>query len=645
MKGFQMQNHVNPTSGIKIARAFGLWDSPISPASLAYAVRLNDVAWDTDGETLVWMEARSGRGVLVCTSADGGSPRDLTDDLSVRARVGYGGGDFTVAHGQVIFVEAESGRLYRKPLAGGTTSPVTPGFGECASPTGSPDGRWVLYVHSYERTDALAMVDVEGTHWPRKIAEGHDFYMQPTWHPDGERIAWVAWDHPNMPWDSTQLQMATLSPGPDGFPCVTGIETLEAGPDVTVFQPAFSPDGRLLAYISDAGGWGNLYLYDLQSGEHRALTDEAADHHLPAWIQGMHTYAFSADGGTLYCARNQAGFWRLCALDVAGGQAHPLDTPNRAYTSIEQVAASPNGNYLAFLGSSGRTPTRVVGYDPDGDLLRVWRYSSVEVPPEALSEPEPLTWRSPEGEDVHGLYWPPTSAQFEGIGVPPGVILVHGGPTSQVSAAYNPTAQFLATRGYAVLAVNYRGSTGYGKAYMAALRGNWGVHDVEDSVSGANFLAEAGLADPERLVIMGGSAGGYTVLLAMVRYPTFFRAGVCLYGVSNLFTLAAETHKFEERYLDSIVGPLPEAAATYRQRSPIFEADKIVNPIIIFQGDEDRVVPRNQADTIVESLKRRGVSHEYHIYEGEGHGWRKRETIEHYYQALEAFLRQHVLFA
>jgi dipeptidyl aminopeptidase/acylaminoacyl peptidase len=629
----------------RIKRAFGLWDSPISPASLAYAVRLNDVAWDTDGEALVWMETRSGRGVLVCASADGGAPRDLTDDLSVRARVGYGGGDFTVAHGQVIFVEAESGRLYRKPLSGGAARPITPGFGECASPTVSPDGRYVLYVHSYERTDTLTMVDVEGTHWPRKIAEGHDFYMQPTWHPDGGRIAWVAWDHPNMPWDSTQLQMATLSPGPDGFPCVTSVETLEAGPDVTVFQPAFSPDGRHLAYISDEGGWGNLYLYDLQSGGHRALTDEAADHHHPAWIQGMRTYALSADGGTLYCARNQAGFWRLYALDLASGQAHPLDTPNRAYTSIEQVAASPTENRIAFLGSSGVMPPRVVGYDPDSDMLRVWRYSSVEMPPEVLSEPQPLTWRSPEGEDVHGLYWPPASARFEGIGVPPGVILVHGGPTGQVSAAYNPTAQFLATRGYAVLAVNYRGSTGYGKAYMAALRGNWGVHDVEDSVSGASYLAGSGLADPERLVIMGGSAGGYTVLLAMIRYPTFFRAGVCLYGVSNLFTLAAETHKFEERYLDSIVGPLPEAAAIYRQRSPIFEADEMVNPIIIFQGDEDWVVPRNQADTIVESLKRRGVPHEYHVYEGEGHGWRKRETIEHYYQALEAFLRQYVLFA
>jgi dipeptidyl aminopeptidase/acylaminoacyl peptidase len=222
---------------------------------------------------------------------------------------------------------------------------------------------------------------------------------------------------------------------------------------------------------------------------------------------------------------------------------------------------------------------------------------------------------------------------------------VHGGPTSQVRAAFSADVQFFATRGYVVLDVNYRGSTGYGRAYMEALRGQWGVHDVDDAISGARYLIEQKLADPGKLVILGSSAGGFTVLRALTVQPRFFKAGVCLYGVSNLFTLAADTHKFEQRYLDSLLGPLPEAAAIYRERSPVFQADKIVDPLVIFQGETDEVVPRAQSDAIVESLRRRGVPHQYHVYPSEGHGWRKAETVEAYYTAVEKFLKLFVLFA
>jgi dipeptidyl aminopeptidase/acylaminoacyl peptidase len=243
------------------------------------------------------------------------------------------------------------------------------------------------------------------------------------------------------------------------------------------------------------------------------------------------------------------------------------------------------------------------------------------------------------------LYYPPASDRFEGVGLPPLMVMVHGGPTSQVPARFNAESQFFATRGYAVLQVNYRGSTGYGKDYMNKLRGAWGVYDVEDSATGALYLVERGLADRSKLVIMGGSAGGYTVLQSLVDKPGFYKAGVCLYGVSNQFTLASDTHKFEERYTDSLLGPLPEAAALYRDRSPVFHADKIVDPLIIFQGLEDKVVTPSQSESIVAALKARGVPHEYHAYAGEGHGWRKPETIEHFYKTTLAFLKQYVLFA
>jgi dipeptidyl aminopeptidase/acylaminoacyl peptidase len=283
---------------------------------------------------------------------------------------------------------------------------------------------------------------------------------------------------------------------------------------------------------------------------------------------------------------------------------------------------------------------------PPGARTRIWRRGAAEdLPPAWYAAPRFLTWGGEDGALVYGLFYPPGNPDFEAAGKPPLIVHVHGGPTSQRTAVFNPQAQFFASRGYAFLEVNHRGSTGYGRAYRDALRGQWGVYDVQDAVSGARRLAEAGEVDGSRLAIMGGSAGGYTVLKALQDYPAFFKAGVCLYGISNQFTLAAQTHKFEAHYSDSLLGPLPEAAAVYRERSPIFFADRIQDPLILFHGEEDNVVPPSQSGALVESLRRRGVPHEYHLYPGEGHGFRKTETIEHFYTAAESFLRQHVIYS
>jgi len=263
---------------------------------------------------------------------------------------------------------------------------------------------------------------------------------------------------------------------------------------------------------------------------------------------------------------------------------------------------------------------------------------------EDLPTPYEISWTSSDGEEVYGIYSPPTSSRFEGEGLPPAIVLIHGGPTSAVSIGYNLEAAFFTSRGYAYLEVNYRGSTGYGRAYREALRGNWGHLDVIDAAGGAQALIDQRLADPNRLVIKGGSAGGYTVLNTLIRFPGLYKAGICSYGVTNLFTLAMDTHKFEERYTDSLVGPLPEAAEKYRNWSPVFHADKIKDPVAIFQGEEDKVVPPSQSEEIVKALKANGVPHEYHLYPGEGHGFRKSETRKAYYEAIERFLLQYVIF-
>jgi dipeptidyl aminopeptidase/acylaminoacyl peptidase len=645
-------------SNNSIQRQHGLWDSPISALTMASGLEFSDLAW-SDGGVLAWRETRSDLGVIMLQGSGGDAPRDLNSDYSVRARVGYGGGDFTLGHGYVYFAEAESGRFYRQPLQGGQASPLTPAFGNYGSPCLSPDGRWLCFVHTYEGQDSLGIVDAEGDQWPRKLVSGDDFYMQPAWHPAGDRLAWIAWDQPNMPWDGTHLRLGKLQFAEGGLPRVESVETIAGDKGTSIFQPLFAPHGRYLAYCSDATGWWQIFIYDLEDGQHRQLTHTTdSDHALPAWVQGMHTYGFSPDGESLLFIRNRKGFASLWKLHIESGVEEQLQLDEQ-FTWLEQISVAPDYNpggglSIALLASGSASPRKVITLDlpsqdtTPGEITRFAvrrRASAEDLSPELYSPAQPLTWVGADGEEVHGLFFPPHNAAFQGSAAPPLIVRVHGGPTSQVRANFNPRAQFFATRGYAFLEVNYRGSTGYGRPYWQALYGRWGQYDVEDAISGARYLADQGLIDGSRAVILGGSAGGFTVLQALVDHPGFFKAGVCLYGIANQFTLAADTHKFEARYGDKLLGPLPEAADLYRQRSPLFHADRIQDPVILFQGEDDRVVPRDQSDQIVASLEKRRVSHEYYLYPGEGHGFRKIETLKHHYNTVDRFLKQYVIFA
>lgn len=626
----------------KQRRPYGLWDSPVRAEHLSAATRFRDVQWDSDGQTLVWLEGRGADNVIVCQSSPDEAPRDLTTGFKVRAQVGYGGGEFAVAGGRLYFAEA-SGRLYAQDLAGGDPRPITPAFGSPASPTVSPDGRSVAYVHSYEGADRLAIVDSAGAQWPHVLVSGADFYMQPAWHPRGRYLAWVEWSHPQMPWDGSRLQLGQMSGRGDRLPRITGINTVAGDADTATAQPTFSPDGRSLAYLSDEGGWSQLWLCELESGECRCLCEDEVDVGLPAWVQGMRVFTFSPDSQRLYFSRTEGGLRRLCVLDVTGGAVEVV--PELADLSqSEQLQAAPRGSALALVGGSSTCPNRVLSLRRKKVFIHA-RATGETTDPARLSTPGPVSWQAEDGTAVQGLYYPPASQTCHADGPPPLIVDIHGGPTSQVRSGFDAETQYFATRGYAILSVNYRGSTGCGRRYMEALRGNWGIFDVEDAVDGAQYLVDEGLADASRLVISGGSAGGYTVLRALTMRPGFFRAGVCCYGISNLFALATDTHKFEARYLDSMLGPLPAAAEVYRQRSPLFNADQLRDPVAVFQGADDEVVPQAQSDAIVESLRRRGVPHLYMVFENEGHGWRRPETIDAYIRAVEGFLKEHVLFA
>ena len=633
----------------KISRQYGLWDSPISPSRIAQGISFSNVEYDQDG-CLVWLENRPNRGVIVVQPHYGEAPRDLTYEHSVRAKVGYGGGDFTVGGGWVYYVATENGRIYRQSLRSGLPQPVTPAFGQAASPSLSPDGRWLVYVHSYESQDCLAIVDSEGNLWPAKLAGGADFYMQPVWRPDAHSLAWVEWNHPNMPWDGTYLRLVKLdiphSSRKHSLPSILDITTVAGDEQTAIFQPQFSPDGHYLAFCSDSSGWWQIYLYDLNSGTQRQLTFTPAEHAEPAWVQGLRTYVFSADGKKIFFVRNSQGIQSLWQILIETGEETRLPL-YPAYTNLEQITCTgeAENEHLAFVASGSQQPARIISYQPTQGEKILRRATTEELSEIFYSQPEAITWQGMDGGNVYGLYYPPCHPQFEGKDKPPLIVYIHGGPTSMADTSFSLRTQFFTSRGYAVLDVNYRGSSGYGREYRNQLRGNWGIYDVQDAVSGARYLAERGLVDGSRMVICGGSAGGYTVLKALEDFPGFFKAGICLYGISNQFTAAVETHKFEVHYSDQLLGPLPEAAEIYRQRSPLFFADKIKDPIALFQGEDDPVVRRNQSDELVATLQKRGLPYIYHVYPGEGHGFRKSETIEHYYQTVEKFLKEFVIFA
>lgn len=625
----------------KTRRQFGTWSSPLSPSMMTTTLRLNDVMWDSDGETLVWCENKDGRGVLMAQlGAD--APRELTpSDQSVRARIFYGGGEFYVQNGAVIFA-GNHGRLYRQSLDGGKPRPVTPAFGNAASPTISPDNQFVLYVHTYEDRDCLAVIDSHGRQYPQKLSHGADFYMQPTWHPNGNFIAYIAWNQPNMGWDGTELHLAKIVVGENGLPYIQEDNAIAGNIGTAIFSPQFSPDGRYLAYISDATGWGHLYVYDLEAKTHTQLTHGEVEHGRPAWLQGLKTYGWSADSATIYLVRYQHGSGTLYAYDVAFGTEKHIGAL-RHYSFLEQLAVSVNGS-VAMIASSSQISPRIISYSGKG-YEQIHRRAGLElIHPDDFAKAEHITWTGHDGAAVHGVYYPPTHQNFTDNGAPPLVVIVHGGPTAQKTLSYEDEAQFFATRGYAVLYPNHRGSTGYGRTYQQKMNGAWGIYDVEDSASGALALIERGLADPKRLVIMGGSAGGFSALQSLVTKPNFYRAAVVRYGVANQFMLVMDTHKFEARYSDVLLGALPDASDVYRQRSPLFHADKIRDAVLLFQGSDDTVVPQNQSDTLVEALRMNGIAHEYVVYAGEGHGFRKPEHVKDYYERIVRFLNQMVIY-
>ncbi|MDP9327930.1 MAG: S9 family peptidase [Actinomycetota bacterium] len=619
---------------------YGTWSSPITPRMLASAaVGLSETAID-DG-TIYWIEARPAEaGRMVVVRGDPfSSPTDVTPaGFNVRTKVHeYGGAGYCVHHGKVYFSNFDDQRLYRQEV-GADPLPITPDTGgrhRYADGRVTADGTVLLCVRERHEeggvVNELAAVPTSGGE-PRTIVEGHDFFAAPRISPDGSALAWLAWDHPRMPWDGTELWIGDL--GSDGS--VTGARKVTGGPDESIFQPSWSPSNEL-HFVSDRTGWWNLYRE--RDGAIDARRPMEAEFGWPAWVFGVSMYAFLADG-RIVCEYSSDGLQHLAVLDPGNGELLDLDLP---YTAIDYPYLCSDGSQVAFVGGGPTIPTAVVTVDFGSRAVEVLRESEdVTIEPASLSTPRAIEFPT-EGElTAWAHFYPPANADFTAPDgeLPPLVVVSHGGPTSESTQAFDLRCQFFTTRGFAVVDVNYGGSTGYGRDYRRRLNGTWGVVDTMDCINAARFLAAEGLVDGTRLVIRGGSAGGYTTLCALVFHDDF-ATGASYYGLADLEPFATGgTHKFESRYLDSLIGPYPEAAELYRARSPIHFADMLSCPVILLQGLEDEVVPPRQAEIMVEALEAKGLPYAYLPFEGEQHGFRKAENIQAAHEAELSFYAQ-----
>jgi dipeptidyl aminopeptidase/acylaminoacyl peptidase len=593
---------------------YGSWPSPVTAASLLEkAVSLGGL--QVDGDALYWNEGRpaeAGRQVVVRWEP-GTEPVDVVPPpFSARTTVHeYGGGAFCVRDGTIFFSNFDDQRLWRVD-PGQPPRPITdePGA-RYADADVSPAGDLLACVRERhldggDVINDIVEVPVDGSAPPHAVAEGHDFYAAPRYSPTG-RLVWLAWDHPRMPWDGTELE-----PGP-----------VAGGPEESVSQPRWSPDGAL-HWISDRTGWWNLY----REGE--PLQPLEAEFAGPDWTFGQSTYALLPDG-LVVATWTAAGTARLGVL----GQP-PLDLPFTSFSSLRAY-----GDRVAAIAASPTSAPAIVVVDPGTGAVEVVRSSRPDpVDPGYLSTPQAVDFPTTGGRTAHAQFYRPANRDCEG---PPGerpplVVTSHGGPTAAASTDLNLRTQFWTSRGIAVVDVDYGGSTGYGRDYRRQLDGQWGVVDVDDCLAAARHLAATGAVDPARMAVRGSSASGLTTLLALTR--GLFAAGAILYGVADLAALATDTHKFEARYLDRLVGPWPEAADVYRERSPLFQADRLSAPLIVFQGLDDKVVPPAQADVLVDALRRAGLPFAYLRFEGEGHGFRRSETIRRVVEAELSFYGQ-----
>ncbi|MFL7792877.1 MAG: prolyl oligopeptidase family serine peptidase, partial [Anaerolineae bacterium] len=553
---------------------YGSWKSPITTDLIvSETTRLGQIA--VDGQDVYWVEGRpseGGRNVIVRCAPDGRTTDFTPPSFNARTRVHeYGGGAFLVIAGTVYSSNFVDQRLYRQD-AEGEPQPVTPEialrYADGISDWQHGRARIICVREDHtesgrEAVNTIASIDLESGD-SQVLVSGHDFYASPRLSPDGTQLAWLAWNHPNMPWDGTELWIGELQSGGT----LDYTRRVAGGVDESIFQPEWSPDGRLY-FVSDKTGWWNLYRLHGEQAE--ILVEMEAEFGLPQWVFGMPTYAFES-AQRIICAYAQQGTWHLANLDTGTRELEAIETP---YTTISEVHVAP-GRAVFHAGSPTEAPSIAQIDLVTGQIEVLRRSGKIEIDPGYLSQPQAIEFPTENGLTAHAFFYPPRNRDYAAPPdeLPPLLVISHGGPTGSTSSTLKLAVQYWTSRGIAVLDVNYGGSAGYGRAYRQRLAGQWGVADVDDCTNGARHLVQSGEADGDRLIIRGGSAGGYTTLCALT-FRNIFKAGASYYGIGDLEALAKETHKFESRYPDRLVGPYPEQRDLYVQRSPVHFTDRL----------------------------------------------------------------------
>ncbi len=623
-------------------RPYGTWPSPVS-AEMVASAGIDFGHLSLDENTVYWREQRpeeDGRGVVVRHSD--GTNEDMTpDDSNVRTLVHeYGGGDFVVQDETVFFTQFENQRVYRQspdsnPVAI-TPAPETERGLRYADFEVTDDGETLYCVRENhgaaageagvdEPVASLVRLAADGETDPEVIASGHDFYAAPAVSPDGSQLAWLTWDHPRMPWDGTELHIANIEA--DGT--LTNERVVMGGPEESVFQPSWRSDGTLHA-VSDRTGWWNLYRR--VDEEWVSYRDERAEYGVPQWLFGFETYAFLDDDRVAVIVTREGEQ----TLEVLSPDASRdvVDVPCETF----DPRLRSDGEALYVVGSGPQTPSQLLRCTPGGETEVLRRGSDLELDDAYISTPEHVTVPTRDGADTYAFVYPPTNPDVTPLEDerPPAVVFAHGGPTSATHPAFDLGKQFFTSRGFTVIDVNYRGSTGYGREYREALYGDWGIRDVEDCIDAALALADDGRIDRDRIAIRGGSAGGFIVLAALAFHDEI-AAGTSYYGVADLSRLVELTHKFESRYLDQLVGPYPDAAERYDARSPVHHADEIDAPVLLLQGEDDQVVPLSQAEEMSQALTANTVPHDLLVFDDEQHGFRRADSRRRSHEAELAF--------
>ena len=605
---------------------FGSWKSPVT-SDLIVRETIGLAELKVENEDIYWIELRPSEGArhVIVRLPKGGKPVDITPQpFNVRTRVHeYGGGAFAVKDTAVYFSNFSDQRIYRQ-AEGASPQPITPdkAFYYADGVIDFVRNRMICVREDHSDPqkgviNSLVSLDLNKGGPGEVIVSGSDFYSSAAISPDGSRLCWLSWNHPNMPWDGTELWIGKLKN--DGT--IEQAQRVAGGPAESIFQPQWSPDS-ILYFVSDKTGWWNLYRWENDCI--KPLFEMEAEFGKPQWIFGMSTYAFESEK-RIICAYARDGSWHLASLDLANKKLASIKTP---YTQISQLKTLLQK--AVFIAGSPREPASIVRLDLDSNNIEALRCSStIRIEKDYLSVPEKIEFPAEGGLKTHAFFYKPQNRDYRGPDneMPPLIVKSHGGPTAATSTALSLEIQYWTSRGFAVVDVNYGGSTGYGRKYRQRLDSQWGVVDVNDCLNAGQYLVQKKEVDQERLAIKGGSAGGYTTLCALT-FHDLFKAGASYYGISDLEMMLSDTHKFEARYFDRLVGPYPRERHIYHQRSPIHFIDRLSCPLIIFQGAEDKIVPPNQAELIYKALLKKGVAVAYLLFEGEQHGFRRAENIK-----------------